>query len=103
MNWEKWFCNEQNEITNSFSHFERAHILGQSYIIPHTSSHWWMFKIGLRKKDIRAIIGQLFRMIASIVMSRLWVPAGNTGGTNVSPLKQMPLPADLQKIFDESV
>ena len=90
----------QDELTNSFSHFERAHILGQSFIIPHTSSHWWMFKIGCRRKDIREIIGQVFRMVASILMSKLWIPVGNTGGTNVSPLKQMPLPDDLQKIFD---
>jgi hypothetical protein len=84
-----------------FEHLERAHILGQSYIIPHTLSHWWMLKVGFKTRDFREIFGQLTRIIASIIFSRIWVPIGNTGGANVSPIKPMKIPQDLQAYLDQ--
>lgn len=85
------------QYDDSFYHLERAHILGQSYIIPHTQSHWWMLKLGWKRSDFKEIFGQMTRIIASIVFSRIWVPIGNTGGANVNPLKPMPVPEDLKK------
>ncbi len=90
----------EGNLDESFHHLERAHILGQRYILPHTESHWWMFKVGLRRRDVREIFGQVVRMAASLVISRIWVPVGNTGGANVSPVQPMPVPADLQAILD---
>lgn len=84
-----------------FNHLERAHILGQSYIIPHTQSHWWMFKVGCKTGDLREIVGQTTRIIASVIFSRIWVPLGNTGGANVSPIKPMKIPQDLQAYLDQ--
>ena len=92
---------EKSEFDSAFVHLERAHILGQSYIIPHTKSHWWMLKIGFKKHNFRDVFGQITRIIASILFSRIWVPLGNTGGTNVNPLKPMPIPEDLKNILDE--
>ncbi|MBU2972273.1 DUF3703 domain-containing protein [Pseudoalteromonas sp. C2R02] len=80
-----------------FGHLERAHILGQSYVISHTSSHWWMLKVGIKTINIKEVLGQVMRILASIVFSRIWVPLGNTGGTNVSPFKPMPIPKELKK------
>jgi len=90
-----------DDLDNAFKCLERAHILGQSYILPHTRSHYWMFKIGLKRSDVREIVGQVTRMIASVLFSKIWVPLGNTGGANVNPLKPMPIPKDLQKILDD--
>jgi len=90
-----------NEFDSAFYHLERAHILGQSYIIPHTKSHWWMLKVGLKKHNFREVFGQVTRIIASILFSRVWVPIGNTGGANVNPLKPMPIPDDLKKILSK--
>lgn len=81
----------------SFKYLERAHILGQSYILPHTLSHWWMLKVGLRTAQIKEVTGQIFRISAALILSRIWVPEGNTGGANVSPLAVMPIPKDLQR------
>ncbi len=92
---------ERNQLEQSVFHLERAHILGQAYVIPHTRSHWWMLKVGWKKHDYREVLGQTTRMIASILLSRIWVPVGNTGGANVNPLKSMPIPKDLQKILNE--
>ncbi len=83
----------------AFHHLERAHILGQSFVIPHTTSHWWMLKIGVRTNNSQEIFGQLTRIVASLVFSKIWVPIGNTGGANVNPVKTMPVPKDLKKVL----
>lgn len=90
-----------NDIDESFFHLERAHILGQSYVIPHTQSHWWMLKLGWKKRDFKEVFGQITRIVASIIFSRIWVPIGNTGGANVNPMKPMPIPEDLAKILND--
>ncbi len=89
------------DYTTAFHHLERAHILGQSYVIPHTCSHWWMLKIALKTHNVKAVIGQLTRIAASVVFSRIWVPLGNTGGSNVNPLKPMPIPDDLKRFLNK--
>ena len=90
-----------NKLEASFIHLERAHILGQKYIWPHVISHWWMLKIGYKHRSFREVFGQTTRIIASILFSRIWVPLGNTGGTNISAFKRMTIPEDLKKILDE--
>ncbi|MBA6292769.1 DUF3703 domain-containing protein [Colwellia sp. MB3u-70] len=92
---------ELKELDSAFYHLERAHILGQSYIIPHTKSHWWMLKVGLKKHNLREVFGQISRIIASVLFSNIWVPTGNTGGANVNPLKPMPIPDDLKEILSK--
>lgn len=83
----------------SFHHYERAHILGQKYTIPHIKSHLGMLYIGYLRKDVREIFGQCVRVLAALIFSKLWVPVGNTGGANVSALKPMPLPDDLLELL----
>jgi len=84
---------------DSFLHLERAHILGQPFVVPHTRSHWWMLKIGIRKKDLKEIFGQMARIIASLLISKIWVPIGNTGGANVSAIRPTPIPEDLKEVL----
>ena len=93
---------QSNNFVDSFYHLERAHILGQRYVIPHTKSHWWMLKIAIKQQSIKAIVGQVTRMLASVIFSRVWVPLGNTGGVNVNPMAPMVVPEDLKKILSES-
>ncbi|BFM15563.1 hypothetical protein R50073_17460 [Maricurvus nonylphenolicus] len=90
----------QQNWDQAFHHLERAHILGQRFVIPHTRSHWWMLKVGWHRRDRQEVTGQVVRILASLVISRIWVPLGNTGGANVSPVKPMPVPADLQALLD---
>ncbi|KZN65380.1 hypothetical protein N473_12670 [Pseudoalteromonas luteoviolacea CPMOR-1] len=86
--------------TACFGHLERAHILGQRSIFKHTTVHWWMLKVGVKFVDKKAVLGQVMRLIASIIFSRIWVPVGNTGGTNVNAFKSMPIPQDLKKYLE---
>ena len=83
-----------------FYHLERAHILGQPYIVPHTTTHIWMFRVGFHKKDFREVIGQIFRIVTGVVGSALGtLPYGNTGGSNVNPFKPMEVPQDLKSLL----
>jgi hypothetical protein len=59
-----------------------------------------MLKVGFRKRNFKEVLGQVTRIIASILFSKIWVPSGNTGGTDVNPFKSMSIPDDL-KIFLE--
>tara|TARA_Y100001933_G_C18617437_1_gene404830 strand:+ start:190 stop:546 length:357 start_codon:yes stop_codon:yes gene_type:complete len=87
---------KRKEWDRAFYRLERVHILSQPYVIAHTRSHWWMFKVGYHRGDAKEMLGQTFRIVASLVVSRIWVPLGNTGGANVSPVRPMPVPEDLE-------
>lgn len=87
------------EFDACFKTLERAHILGQRSTRRHVRVHVWMLKVGRRRGDRREIFGQLKRIAAAAVFSRIWVPAGNTGGANVPATKPMPIPEDLRRIL----
>ena len=61
-----------------------------------------MLKVGIKKRNIKEVFGQVTRMVASVVFSKIWVPLGNTGGANVNPMKPMSIPEDLNEILNES-
>lgn len=90
----------QGDLTTSFSHLERAHILVQRNTFAHTLVHLRMLRVGLRRRDLREILGQLLRIPAALTKSLIWVPRGNTGGANVNPFRPMPVPSDLQRYLD---
>ncbi len=90
----------REELDAAFAQLERAHILGQRYTLAHVRSHWWMLRVGWRRSDAQEGWGQIARIVAALLFSRLWVPVGNTGGANVNPLRPMPVPADLQRLLD---
>lgn len=84
-----------------FAHLERAHVIGQSYIMPHVKSHWLMLQVELRRRRLAAVLGQLIRIVLGALGSAVGiVPIGNTGGTNISMFKRMPIETELQNIID---
>lgn len=89
----------RGELGVAFQCFERAHILGQRSTRLHVRAHLAMLKVGWLRGDKREIAGQLSRIVAASLFSRIWVPDGNTGGANVSALKRMPIPEDLKIIL----
>lgn len=89
---------EQNYL-QCYYHLERGHILGQRNYIPHVINHYWMFKVGLKQRDLRETFGQVIRMTMSIFSLINLVPIGNTGRARISLLKTMPIPEDLQSYF----
>ena len=96
-----WCAYARQNWSGAFAQLERAHILGQRRVGAHTLTHWWMLKVGWQRREVREIRGQVLRLLAALVMSRVWVPVGNTGGANVNPLQPMPIPDALREVMDE--
>jgi len=86
-------------LDKAFFHLERAHILGQSFTLPHARAHWRMLKVGWKRRDFTEIAGQVVRILGALSFSRIWVPVGNTGGAHVPPFRSMPIPEEFQPLF----
>ncbi len=86
----------------AFSHLERAHVLGQSSTVEHVRAHWHMLLWGIRQRNFSECLGQLLRIVRAATSTAVGlVPQGNTGGSNVSPFKRMPLPPELAARIEE--
>lgn len=90
------------DFAAALHHYERAHILGQRFTVAHVRAHMGMLGVGWRRRDAREIVGQLVRIVAATLFSKIWVPEGNTGGANVSAVEPMPIPQDLRNLLDGS-
>lgn len=87
----------------AFGHLERAHVLGQASTREHVRVHWAMFCWGVRSRDLRECAGQIFRIVGAATKTVLgWIPDGNTGGSNVSPFRRMPLAPELARRIDQA-
>jgi len=89
---------------DEWRHLERAHVISQPMAGPHVRTHVAMLGYGLRHRDAREIVGQLVRLI--VAAPGTWTgrfPVGNTGGANVSALKPMQIPDDLQAILNAAL
>ena len=92
---------EKGELEHGFAHLERAHVIGQAFVVPHATSHWLMLRVEFRRKRVMAALGQLVRIVLGMMGSAIGVvPVGNTGGTDISMFKRLPIEAELQNIID---
>lgn len=82
-----------------FFHLERAHIVSQRMTGRHIHTHWLMLVAGLRRDDYREVLGQIPRILASLLFSKLWVPSGNSGRARTNSLQEMPIPEDLRHLL----
>jgi Protein of unknown function (DUF3703) len=91
----------RGELDTGFVHLERAHVIGQASVWPHARSHWLMLIVELRRRRPVAVIGQAVRIVLGALGSAVGVvPVGNTGGSNVSMFKRMPIAPELQRVID---
>lgn len=91
----------RGELEAGFAHLERAHVIGQAFVVPHARSHWLMLKVELRRRRAVAAFGQAVRIVLGMLGSAVGiVPVGNTGGSDISMFKRMPIEPALQKIID---
>ena len=89
--------------SSAFAHLERAHILSQYSTRDHVRVHAAMLRWGVAQRNPREVAGQVLRIVAAATKTAFgWIPVGNTGGANVSPIKPMPLPADLAAIIAQN-
>ena len=79
-----------------FKHLENAHVLGQESTYFHVYTHICMFNWACRNKDTLEFFGQIFRIVGAATKTFFGlIPHGNTGGSNVSPFKVMPIDSTL--------
>lgn len=93
-------AHERGDFTGEWFHLERAHILSQPVAVRHVRTHVAMLRHGLRARDRREVVGQLFRMLVAgpgSITGRY--PVGNTGGAGVSAMAAMAIPDDLRVIL----
>ena len=87
----------RGDRTTEWHHLERAHILSQPMALAHVRTHVAMLAAGMRRRDRTEVLGQVLRTVVAAPGS--WTgryPVGNTGGADVSALRPMPVPGDLQ-------
>lgn len=88
---------------HAMRHLQRAHVLGQTFVVPHFRSHWSMFRIALMRRSLADGLGQAVRIILGALGSAVGVvPTGNTGGTDISMFARLPLDPDIAACFDVS-
>jgi len=88
------------DLKTGFRHLERAHILSQGSTIEHVRTHAHMLAWGLRHRNLHEVVAQVLRIIGAATMTVFKaVPHGNTGGSDVSAFRSMPIPSDLETII----
>lgn len=96
-----WACYRDNRLDAAFRRAEQAHVIGQRYVLPHVRSHWLMLKIGVARRSQTEVWGQAIRIVLGALGSAVnIVPVGNTGGTDVSMFKRLPIAPDIARIID---
>ena len=91
---------QKGDYLSAFKYLENAHVLGQASTYWHVKVHYLMMRWGVRQKDFNDVVGQIIRIIGSAVLTKIkGVPVGNTGGSDVSPVKVMPIKAKHAEII----
>lgn len=81
-------------------HAERAHVFGQRYVVPHVRTHWLMLRIGIKHRSATQVWGQALRIVLGALGSAVGVvPVGNTGGTNISMFKRLPIEPEMAELM----
>ena len=87
----------------SFSHLERAHVLGQPSTREHVRVHCQMLAWSLRQRQPREALGQALRILGAATKTIFGlVPVGNTGGSNISPFRPLPVPPDIESLIERA-
>jgi Protein of unknown function (DUF3703) len=91
------------DAARAFTHLERAHVLGQASTALHVRAHWRMFVWGWRRGSLRECLGQVMRLAGAATKTAIGlVPSGNTGGSNVSPFKPLPVAPELAALIAQA-
>ena len=94
---------KQNNASAEFKHLENAHVLGQASTLLHTKVHVLMLFWAVRQVNIKEGLGQVMRIVGAATKTAIgFIPAGNTGGANVSAFKVLPVSPKLAPIITKA-
>lgn len=86
----------------AWARLERSHIFSQPFLGLHLANHWAMLRFAISVRDVKEATGQIFRLaLAPLGAMTGRIPIGNTGRSNVSAFRTMPIPDDLAYWFKE--
>jgi len=92
----------KGEFDQAFEHLEMAHVLGQQHVVPHVITHYWMLRVGVQRRSLPEVRGQALRIVLGALGSAVGVvPVGNTGGTNISMFKRLPLNPRIEELLHQ--
>lgn len=87
------------QFAEAFKHLETAHVMGQRFVLPHVQTHWWMLVVGAKRRRPDEVWGQLVRIVLGALGSAVGVvPTGNTGGTDISMFRRLPVPERVKQL-----
>lgn len=92
---------QEKRTAEAFQWLERTHILTQRQPLLHARSHWLMLTLGWQIGDYREVAGQIPRIFAALLFSKIWVPIGNTGRSRISAFRPMPISQELQRLLQK--
>ncbi len=93
----------RNDLTEAWHQLERAHVIGQAYPFQHSLVHWKMLVFGCKIKSVNEVLGQIPRLLVGGVKSFVGqIPVGNTGGSNVPPMRSMPIQEEIKEMFQKA-
>jgi hypothetical protein len=91
---------KQGTVRVEFAHLENAHVIGQASTVLHTKVHILMLLWAVRQVNFKEGLGQIMRIVGAATKTAIgFIPTGNTGGTNVSPFKVLPISPKLAAII----
>jgi Protein of unknown function (DUF3703) len=94
---------KSGDAQRAFLHLECAHVLGQASTFHHVYVHCLMLGWGMRRRSFKEICGQLLRIVGAATKTFVGlVPAGNTGGANISPFRKLPIDPELAKLIERA-
>ena len=94
---------DAGDYSSAFTYLENAHVLGQESTYWHVKVHYLMMLWGFKQHNIKEILGQVIRIMGAALLTAVkGVPVGNTGGSNVSPVKVMPIKPEHAAIISKA-
>lgn len=90
----------QGDASSEFRHLENAHVLGQASTYWHVKVHVLMLRWAVRNSALAELWGQIIRVVGAATKTPFGlIPKGNTGGSNVSPFKTMPIRPEHEQLI----
>jgi cation diffusion facilitator family transporter len=90
-------------VNTKWQLLEAAHVAGQTQLKPHLQTHAMMMKLAWQTRDLKELVGQLFRLVLvpiGHVLGRL--PLGNPGRSNVNAFRSMAVRPDLLAVMQSA-
>ena len=87
---------DHRDVGQAWHLLEAMHVLGQTRLVPHARSHWYMLRLAWQTRNLSELSGQLLRLLL-VPFGHLFgrLPLGNTGRAYISAFQPMAVAPEL--------